>query len=247
MKAIVATKADMESARPMDRLICGDVGYGKTEVAIRAAFKSVMSGRQVAILVPTTVLAQQHFNTFRERMADYPIRVEQLSRFRTKKEQRKIIDQLARGDVDIVVGTHRLIQDDVAFKDLGLVVIDEEQRFGVMHKDKFKLLRKLVDVLTLSATPIPRTLYLALAGARDMSAIETPQQDRLPVETMVTQYDERIIRDAIQREVNRQGQVFYLHNRVFDIDAVATRLKTLVPHARIVVGHGQMHSDDLER
>jgi transcription-repair coupling factor (superfamily II helicase) len=162
MKAIVATKADMETPKPMDRLICGDVGYGKTEVAIRAAFKSVMSGRQVAILVPTTVLAQQHFNTFRERMADYPIRVEQLSRFRTKREQKKIIEELARGDVDIVIGTHRLIQDDVAFKDLGLVVIDEEQRFGVMHKEKFKLLRKLVDVLTLSATPIPRTLYLAL-------------------------------------------------------------------------------------
>lgn len=246
MRAIVAAKADMESQRPMDRLICGDVGYGKTEVAIRAAFKSVMSGRQVAILVPTTVLAQQHFNTFRERMADYPIRVEQLSRFRTKREQKKIIEQLAHGDIDIVIGTHRLIQEDVAFKDLGLVVIDEEQRFGVMHKEKFKLLRKLVDVLTLSATPIPRTLYLALTGAREMSAIETPPQDRLPVETVVTQYDERLIRDAIQRELNRQGQVYFLHNRVTDIHSVALRIRTLVPQARIVVGHGQMDSDELE-
>jgi transcription-repair coupling factor (superfamily II helicase) len=246
MKAIVATKLDMESPKPMDRLICGDVGYGKTEVAIRAAFKSVLSGRQVAILVPTTVLAQQHFNTFRERMADYPIRVEQLSRFRTKREQRKIIEELARGDVDIVIGTHRLIQEDVAFKDLGLVVIDEEQRFGVMHKEKFKLLRKLVDVLTLSATPIPRTLYLALTGAREMSAIETPPQDRLPVETVVTQYDERLIRDAIQREINRQGQVYFLHNRVTDIHSVALRVRTLVPEARVVVGHGQMDADELE-
>ena len=216
----------------MDRLICGDVGYGKTEVAIRAAFKAVMDGRQVAILVPTTVLAQQHFNTFRERMADYPVRVELLSRFRTARESRKVIQDLATGAVDIVIGTHRLVQDDIAFKDLGLVVIDEEQRFGVMHKEKFKLLRKLVDVLTLSATPIPRTLHLALTGARDMSTIETPPQDRLPVETIVTEYDERVIRDAILRELNRGGQVFYLHNRVLDIEGVASRLRTLVPKAR---------------
>jgi len=246
MRAINAAKKDMESARPMDRLICGDVGYGKTEVAIRAAFKAVMSGRQVAILVPTTVLAQQHFNTFRERMADYPIRIEQLSRFRTKREQKKIVEDLAQGGVDIVIGTHRLVQDDVAFKDLGLVVIDEEQRFGVMHKEKFKLLRRLVDVLTLSATPIPRTLYLALTGAREMSAIETPPQDRLPVETVVTQYDERLIRDSIQRELNRQGQVYYLHNRVVDIHSVALKVRTLVPQARVLVGHGQMNADDLE-
>jgi len=245
-KAIVAAKSDMEAPKPMDRLICGDVGYGKTEVAIRAAFKAVMDGRQVAILVPTTVLAQQHANTFRERMADYPIRIELLSRFRTAREQRKTIQDLATGAVDIVIGTHRLVQDDVAFKDLGLVVIDEEQRFGVLHKEKFKLLRKLVDVLTLSATPIPRTLYLALTGARDMSTIETPPQDRLPVETIVTEYDERVIRDAIQRELNRGGQVFYLHNRVLDIDAVASRLRALLPKARIAVGHGQMHADDLE-
>ena len=245
-KAIVATKGDMEAPKPMDRLICGDVGYGKTEVAIRAAFKAVMDGRQVAILVPTTVLAQQHFNNFRERMADYPIRIELLSRFRTAREAKKVVQDLATGSVDIVIGTHRLVQDDVAFKDLGLVVIDEEQRFGVLHKEKFKLLRKLVDVLTLSATPIPRTLYLALTGARDMSTIETPPQDRLPVETIVTEYDERTIRDAIQRELNRGGQVFYLHNRVFDIEAVATRLRALLPKARIVVGHGQMDADDLE-
>jgi len=246
MRAIVQTKADMEMPKPMDRLICGDVGYGKTEVAIRAAFKSVMSGRQVAVLVPTTILAQQHFNTFRERMADYPVRIELLSRFRTHRQQQLVLKQLAAGAVDIVIGTHRLVQNDVAFKDLGLVVVDEEQRFGVLQKEKFKQLRKLVDVLTLSATPIPRTLYLALTGARDMSTIETPPQDRLPVETIVAQYDERLIRDAIQRELNRGGQVFYLHNRVFDIDTVAERLRALLPKARIVVGHGQMDSDDLE-
>ncbi len=245
-KAILATKGDMESSKPMDRLICGDVGYGKTEVAIRAAFKCVMDGRQVAILVPTTVLAQQHFNNFRERMADYPIRVELLSRFRTPRETKKVIQDLATGAVDIVIGTHRLVQDDIAFKDLGLVVIDEEQRFGVLHKEKFKLLRKMVDVLTLSATPIPRTLYLALTGARDMSTIETPPQDRLPVETIVTEYDERVIRDAIQRELNRGGQIFYLHNRVMDIQSVALKLRALLPKAKIVVGHGQMDPDELE-
>jgi len=247
MRAIIEAKRDMELPKPMDRLICGDVGYGKTEVAIRAAFKAVMGGKQVAILVPTTVLAQQHFNTFRERMADYPVRVELLSRFRSARDSRRVIEQLATGGVDIVIGTHRLVQSDIVFKDLGLVVIDEEQRFGVMHKEKFKMLRQLVDVLTLSATPIPRTLYLALTGARDMSTIETPPQDRLPVETIVTQYDERVIRDAIQRELNRQGQVFYLHNRVHDIEAVALRLKALVPHARLAIGHGQMPGDDLER
>ncbi len=199
--AISETKSDMEKPKPMDRLICGDVGFGKTEVAIRAAFKAVMDGKQVAILVPTTVLAQQHFNTFRERMADYPVRIELLSRFRTRREQQHVVKDLAAGAVDIVIGTHRLIQSDIAFKDLGLVVIDEEQRFGVLHKEKFKRLRTMVDVLTLSATPIPRTLYLALTGARDMSTIQTPPHDRLPVETIATQYDERVIRDAIQREL----------------------------------------------
>jgi transcription-repair coupling factor (superfamily II helicase) len=245
-RAITETKSDMERPKPMDRLICGDVGFGKTEVAIRAAFKGVMDGRQVAVLVPTTVLAQQHFNTFRERMADYPVRVELLSRFRTAREVKKVIADLAAGAVDIVIGTHRLLQKDIGFKDLGLVVIDEEQRFGVMHKEKFKQLRRLVDVLTLSATPIPRTLYLALTGARDMSTIETPPQDRLPVETIVSQYDERLIRDAIQRELNRGGQVFFLHNRVGTIEVVAQKLRSLLPQARIRVGHGQMHADELE-
>jgi transcription-repair coupling factor (superfamily II helicase) len=246
MRAIVETKTDMERPKPMDRLICGDVGFGKTEVGIRAAFKAVMSGKQVAVLVPTTVLAQQHYNTFRERMADYPVRVELLSRFRTRTAQQRVVRDLDAGSVDIVIGTHRLLQSDIAFKDLGLVVIDEEQRFGVLHKEKFKMLRQLVDVLTLSATPIPRTLYLALTGARDMSTIQTPPHDRLPVETIVTQYDERLIRDAIQRELNRGGQVFFLHNRVMTIQTMAQKLASLVPNARIVVGHGQMHSDELE-
>jgi transcription-repair coupling factor (superfamily II helicase) len=245
-RAIHETKSDMEKPKPMDRLICGDVGFGKTEVAIRAAFKAVMDGRQVAVLVPTTVLAQQHFNTFRERMADYPVRIELLSRFRTRRQQQRVVKDLANGGVDVVIGTHRLIQNDIVFKDLGLVVIDEEQRFGVLHKEKFKRLRTLVDVLTLSATPIPRTLYLALTGARDMSTIQTPPHDRLPVETIVTQFDERAIRDAVQRELNRGGQVFFLHNRVMTIQTMADRLKRLLPHARIVVGHGQMNADELE-
>jgi transcription-repair coupling factor (superfamily II helicase) len=246
LRAISETKSDMERPKPMDRLICGDVGFGKTEIAIRAAFKAVMGGKQVAVLVPTTVLAQQHFNTFRERMADYPVRIELLSRFRTHREQQCVVRDLAAGAVDIVIGTHRLIQSDIGFKELGLVVIDEEQRFGVLHKEKFKRLRTLVDVLTLSATPIPRTLYLALTGARDMSTIQTPPHDRLPVETIVVQYDERIIRDAIQRELNRGGQVFFLHNRVMTIEIMRSKLQTLVPHARIVVGHGQMESEELE-
>jgi transcription-repair coupling factor (superfamily II helicase) len=245
-KAISETKADMERPKPMDRLICGDVGFGKTEVAIRAAFKTVMDGKQVAVLVPTTVLAQQHFNVFRERMADYPVRIELLSRFRTRRQQQRVVKDLASGSVDIVIGTHRLIQNDIVFKELGLVAIDEEQRFGVLHKEKFKRLRTLVDVLTLSATPIPRTLYLALTGARDMSTIQTPPHDRLPVETIVMQYDERVIRDAIQRELNRGGQVFFLHNRVLTIETMRSKLQNLLPHARIVVGHGQMNADDLE-
>ena len=246
LRAIGETKSDMECPKPMDRLICGDVGFGKTEVAIRAAFKAVMGGKQVAVLVPTTVLAQQHFNTFCERMADYPVRIELLSRFRTHREQQQVVRDLAAGAVDIVIGTHRLIQNDIGFKELGLVVIDEEQRFGVLHKEKFKRLRTLVDVLTLSATPIPRTLYLALTGARDMSTIQTPPHDRLPVETIVVQYDERIIRDAIQRELNRGGQVFFLHNRVMTIEIMRSKLQMLLPQARIVVGHGQMESDELE-
>jgi transcription-repair coupling factor (superfamily II helicase) len=246
IRAIAATKQDMEAPRPMDRLICGDVGYGKTEVALRAAFKAALGGKQVAVLTPTTVLAQQHFNTFRERMADYPLRLELLSRFRSRPELAAAIRQLAAGSVDIVIGTHRLLQRDIAFKDLGLVIIDEEQRFGVLHKEKFKQLRATVDVLTLTATPIPRTLYLALAGARDMSTIETPPQDRLPVQTIVVPFDERTVRDAIQRELNRGGQVFYLHNRILDIEAVGHRLRALVPQARIAIGHGRMDAGELE-
>ena len=246
MKAIIETKIDMERPRPMDRLICGDVGFGKTEVAIRAAFKAIIDGKQVAVLAPTTVLAQQHFEVFRQRMLDYPVRIEMLSRFRSEGAQRKILELLRKGGVDIVIGTHRLISGDVVFKDLGLVVIDEEQRFGVLHKEKFKELFKLVDVLTLSATPIPRTLYLSLVGVKDMSTIETPPLNRLPVETVVCGYDERIIRDAINRELERQGQVFFLHNRVHSIERMRDRIIDLCPGAKIDIGHGQMDSEELE-
>ncbi|HSP45145.1 MAG TPA: DEAD/DEAH box helicase, partial [Chthoniobacterales bacterium] len=239
-------KNDMERTRSMDRLICGDVGFGKTEVAIRAAFKAVMEGKQVVILAPTTVLAQQHFETFRQRMLDYPVRIEMLSRFRSQGEQRKVVQLLREGGVDIVIGTHRLISGDVVFKELGLVVIDEEQRFGVLHKEKFKELFKLVDVLTLSATPIPRTLYLSLVGVKDMSTIETPPLNRLPVETVVCGYDERIIRDAINRELDRQGQVYFLHNRVQTIQKMRDKIADLCPRARVEFGHGQMDADELE-
>jgi transcription-repair coupling factor (superfamily II helicase) len=246
MKAIIDSKIDMERPRPMDRLICGDVGFGKTEVAVRAAFKTVMDGKQVAVLAPTTVLAQQHFEVFRQRMREYPVRIEMLSRFRSHSEQKKVLQLLREGGVDIVIGTHRLISGDVVFKDLGLVVIDEEQRFGVLHKEKFKELFKLVDVLTLSATPIPRTLYLSLVGVKDMSTIETPPPNRLPVETVVSAYDERIIRAAIDRELERQGQVFFLHNRIASIERVRERITHLCPQARVEIGHGQMDSDELE-
>jgi transcription-repair coupling factor (superfamily II helicase) len=246
LKTIVETKIDMEQPRPMDRLICGDAGFGKTEIAIRAAFKAVMDGKQVAVLAPTTVLAQQHFEVFRQRMLDYPVRIEMLSRFRSHSEQRKVLDLLRKGGVDIVIGTHRLISGDVLFKDLGLVVVDEEQRFGVLHKEKFKELFKLVDVLTLSATPIPRTLYLSLVGVKDMSTIETPPLNRLPVETVVCGYDERIIREAINRELERQGQVFFLHNRVQTIERMRDKIADLCPDAKIEIGHGQMDSDELE-
>ena len=246
MKAIIDTKIDMERPRPMDRLICGDVGFGKTEVAVRAAFKAVMDGRQVAVLAPTTVLTQQHFEVFRQRMLEYPVRIEMLSRFRSQSEQKKVLRLLREGGVDVVIGTHRLISGDVVFKNLGLVVIDEEQRFGVLHKEKFKELFKLVDVLTLSATPIPRTLYLSLVGVKDMSTIETPPPNRLPVETVVSAYDERIIRTAIDRELERQGQVFFLHNRVASIERVRERIVHLCPQARVEIGHGQMEADELE-
>jgi transcription-repair coupling factor (superfamily II helicase) len=240
LAAIREIKTDMESARPMDRLLCGDAGYGKTEVAIRAAFKAVMAGKQVAVLVPTTVLAQQHFQTFTERIAPFPVRIEMLSRFCTHGESSAIIQGLKEGTVDIVIGTHSLIQPDIAFRDLGLVVIDEEQRFGVLHKERFKHIRRLVDVLTLTATPIPRTLYMSLTGARDLSTIQTPPQERLPVETLVTPATDAVIREAILRELNREGQAFYLHNRVRTIERVRDRLQRLIPEARIDIGHGQM-------
>ena len=246
LRAITDAKTDMERTRPMDRLVCGDVGFGKTEVAIRAAFKAVQGGRQVAILVPTTVLAQQHLNTFRERMAGYPIAIEMVSRFRSRQEQKKILTETAAGHVDILVGTHRLLQSDVVFKDLGLVVIDEEQRFGVKHKEVFKRMRATVDVLSMSATPIPRTLYLAMTGARDLSVIETAPTNRHPIQTIVKTYDEKIVVDAIRHEIRRGGQVFYLHNRVQTIDLLAARLRELLPDLSVGVGHGQMESAELE-
>ena len=246
LKCIDDVKRDMESTRPMDRLICGDVGFGKTEVAIRAAFKAATAGRQVALLVPTTVLAQQHYETLSERMADYPVKLGLLSRFQTRGQQQQVIRQMAMGEVDIVVGTHRLISKDAKFKNLGLVIIDEEQRFGVRQKEQFKRNFRLIDVLTLSATPIPRTLYLSLMGARDMSTIETAPRNRLPVETSICAHDERVVRSAIEREIRRGGQVFYLHNRVQTIETVAKRLGFLLPDARIDVGHGQMDEEQLE-
>ncbi len=240
-------KSDMQADKPMDRLICGDVGYGKTEVAVRAAFKAVQDGKQVALLVPTTVLAQQHYHTFRERLADYPVRVEMLSRFRTRGEQKAVVEELKTGQVDIVIGTHRLLQKDIEFSDLGLVMIDEEQRFGVAHKEKFKHLRATVDVLTLTATPIPRTLHMALMGARDMSVIDTPPRGRLPVDTEVAKYDEEIVVSAILRELDRGGQVFFVHNRVETIDTVAAHLTELLPNVRFAVAHGQMKERQLEK
>ncbi|HZG68737.1 MAG TPA: transcription-repair coupling factor, partial [Herpetosiphonaceae bacterium] len=247
LQAIAEIKRDMLLPRPMDRLVCGDVGYGKTEVALRATFKAVQDGRQVAVLVPTTVLAQQHFDTFRKRMAAFPVEIEMLSRFRTPKEQKAILERLSVGKLDIVVGTHRLLSRDVQFKDLGLVVVDEEQRFGVKHKERLKALRNEVDVLTLTATPIPRTLHLALAGMRDLSVIDTPPEDRVPIKTYVVPYDETLVRDALLREIGRSGQVYFVHNRVQSIYSVAARLEQLVPEARFLVGHGQMEERELER
>ncbi len=242
---IEAVKADMRSERPMDRLVCGDAGYGKTEVAMRAAFKAVMAGKQVAMLVPTTVLAQQHYETFRDRMSAYPVTIEMLSRFRSRGRQQSILADMARGAVDIVIGTHALLQKGVRFKDLGLVIVDEEQRFGVAHKERLKQLRRLVDVLTMTATPIPRTLYMSLTGARDMSLLQTPPRERVPIETIVTRNTDPVVREAILREVNREGQVFYLHNRVMTIDWARERLETLVPEVRVRVAHGQMRPGEL--
>jgi transcription-repair coupling factor (superfamily II helicase) len=240
-------KEDMEKPKPMDRLVCGDVGYGKTEVAIRAAFKSVMDGRQVAVLVPTTVLAQQHFATFSERLKAFPVKVEVLSRFRSDREQRAVVTGLAEGTVDICIGTHRLLQKDIAFKNLGLLIIDEEQRFGVNHKEYLKQMRREVDVLTLSATPIPRTLHMSLVGVRDMSTMETPPETRLPVKTYVAEYNDHLVREAILRELERNGQVFFVHNRVQSIAMIADNLTRLVPEARIAIGHGQMPEEELEK
>jgi len=246
-KATDAVKRDMQDSRPMDRLVCGDVGYGKTEVAIRAAFKAVGDGKQVAVLVPTTILAQQHLETFRERLRAYPVRVEMLSRFRSPKEQKETLARLAAGQVDVAIGTHRLLSKDVEFADLGLVVVDEEQRFGVKHKERLKELRKLVDVLTLTATPIPRTLNMALLGLRDISVIETPPPNKLPIVTEVVESSDDLVRKAILREIQRGGQVFFVHNRVQSIDRVAERLRGLLPELRFDVAHGQMPDGHLER
>ena len=246
-RAIQEVKADMERPRPMDRLLCGDVGFGKTEVAMRAAFKAVMDAKQVAVLVPTTILAQQHLRTFRDRFAAYPVRIEALSRFQSPAEQARILKGLADGTVDIVIGTHRLLSKDVQFKDLGCVIVDEEQRFGVAQKERLKELRRTVDVLTLSATPIPRTLHMALVGVRDMSIIETPPEDRFPIRTYVVEYNEELVREAILRELARGGQVYFVHNRVQDIERFGERLRELVPEARIAIAHGQMDEDLLER
>ena len=239
-------RRDMASERPMDRLLCGDVGYGKTEIAMRAAFRAVSNGAQAAVLVPTTVLAAQHFHTFRERMADYPVRIEMLSRFRTRAEQKAILDRLEQGEVDIVIGTHRLVQDDVRFRNLGLVIIDEEQRFGVEHKERLKRFRSTVDVLTLTATPIPRTLHMALLGIRDISSLQTPPRDRLAIQTQLIRFDEEKLRRIIRRELARDGQVFFVHNRVENIEAVAARVQRIVPEARVAVAHGQMSERRLE-
>jgi transcription-repair coupling factor (superfamily II helicase) len=247
LQALADIKADMESDRPMDRLLCGDVGFGKTEVALRAAFKAVMSGRQVALLAPTTVLVQQHYQVFLERLKKYPLTIEVLSRFRTEDEQKRTLAGVKAGAVDIVIGTHRLLQRDVRFKRLGLLIIDEEQRFGVMQKERFKRMRANLDVLSLSATPIPRTLHMAVVGIRDMSVIQTPPEDRQPIKTYVTADDDKLIAEVIDRELDRGGQVYYVHNRVRTIDRAAQRISKLVPRARIAIGHGQMEEDDLAR
>ncbi len=240
-------KKDIEAPMPMDRLVCGDVGYGKTELAMRAAFKMVMNGKQVAVLVPTTILAQQHYRTFIDRMADYPVKIDVLSRFRTKKEQKEILQAAAEGKVDIVIGTHRLVQKDVFFKNIGLVVIDEEQKFGVAHKERFKTLRHIVDVLTLTATPIPRTLHMAMLGIRDISSLNTPPMDRKSIQTRIIRHRPELIRQIIVHELNRNGQIFFVHNRVYNIERIAKSIVELVPEAKVVIGHGQMHERDLEK
>ena len=247
IRSIEEIKKDMEKPKPMDRLLCGDVGYGKTEVALRAAFKAIMDGKQVAILVPTTILAQQHYNTILERFADFPIKAGMLSRFKTPAKQKQVIEGLRKGNIDIVVGTHRLLSKDVKFKDLGLLIVDEEQRFGVKHKESLKKIRENVDVLTLTATPIPRTLHMSLVGIRDMSVIDEPPEERYPIQTYVVEYNEQLVRDAIIREMNRDGQVYLVYNRVESIDRIASNIRKLVPEARVAIGHGQMSERELER
>ena len=247
LDAIDATKKDMESRKIMDRLICGDVGYGKTEIALRAAFKALQDGKQVVYLVPTTILAQQHYNTFVQRMKDFPVRVDLLSRFRTPSQVKKTLEDLKKGLVDVVIGTHRVLSKDVHFKDLGLLIIDEEQRFGVSDKEKIKKLRENVDVLTLTATPIPRTLHMSLVGIRDMSVLEEPPVDRVPIQTYVMEYNDEMVREGIKRELARGGQVYYVYNRVKDIEEVANHVAQLVPDANVVFAHGQMHEHQLEK
>jgi transcription-repair coupling factor (superfamily II helicase) len=247
LRAIADIKRDMERSRPMDRLLCGDVGYGKTEVAVRAAFKAVMDGKQVAVLVPTTILAQQHYETFKERFAGFPATIDMLSRFRTRKESQACVKGLKDGSVDIVIGTHRLLQKSIQFKDIGLLIVDEEQRFGVTHKERLKQLRANVDCLTLTATPIPRTLHMSMMGVRDLSVIETPPENRFPVQTYVVEYNEGLLREALERELGRGGQVYFVYNQVQSIHHMAERVSQLVPDARIAVAHGQMGEDELER
>ena len=236
----------MESDKPMDRLLCGDVGYGKTEVAIRAAFKAVMDGKQVAFLVPTTILADQHYNNFIKRFSDFPIKIDMISRFRTPKQQKATLQALKEGNVDILIGTHRLVSKDIVFKDLGLLIVDEEQRFGVAQKEKIKGMKKNVDVLTLSATPIPRTLHMSLTGVRDISVIETPPEDRYPIQTYVVEQNDQLIRDAILREIGRGGQVYFVYNRVESIDSMANYIRDLVPECKVGIMHGQMTEKELE-
>jgi transcription-repair coupling factor (superfamily II helicase) len=246
-RAAYEIKQDMESSKPMDRLICGDVGFGKTEIAVRAAFKAVVDGKQVAILVPTTILAQQHYNTFSERMSNFPVNLDVISRFRTPKEQKAILAELAEGNIDIIIGTHRLLSDDIVFKDLGLLVVDEEQRFGVKHKEKLKKLKVTVDTITLSATPIPRTLHLSLMGARDLSNVDTPPNNRVPIFTEISTWDSMLIYKAITHEMERGGQIFFVHNRVQTIEVMTNMLKTIVPNARFGIAHGQMNERHLEK
>ncbi|MGH9569060.1 MAG: DEAD/DEAH box helicase, partial [Candidatus Angelobacter sp.] len=245
--SIADIKHDMESTLPMDRLLCGDVGYGKTEVAMRAAFKAVQDNKQVAVLAPTTVLAFQHFENFKRRFAAFPISIEMMSRFRTTRQLKEIVERVEQGKVDIVIGTHRILSKDVKFQDLGLLVVDEEQRFGVRHKERLKQLRKEVDVLTMSATPIPRTLHMSMVGLRDMSVIETPPKDRMAIQTVVAGWDEKLVQSALEHELERGGQAYFVHNRVDTIYEIAAKIQELVPRARVLVGHGQMSEGELEK